>query len=165
MSYKVIFANDPENPIEVAPSDLFTFIAEQFPKASHRFHMNIHDIMTTRTTPYKNDRFTVINSKTVMTLNLPKFKWPKNTPVNLEPEKGATRIYNEWILFNKKTELEHIFHNLAAIARTMNIDYTYLYSRIKRDSYVVLGEFIFYRTSTLENIYYAEKIKELCKKK
>ena len=163
-NYKVIFLSDPNSHVLMNSTQLWAFVEAQFPRASNTFHNTIYNHITTKQIPYRNDKVIVIGPKAVTKYKAPKVNTadcPKNDDLN----KGADRNHNEWIVFNRNTEKSDSFTNFAALCRVLNIRYSTSYMWVRNHGYAVIGDFVIHRSITPENIYYAEKIKKICKKK
>ncbi len=158
--YKVVFKSDPNNPIEFPETHLPVFIKEQFPKANKGFYAHILKRIVGSKIPYRNDIMTIFMPKAITELKRPTLNLG-DVPSNKAPNAGANKLHNEWVVYNKKNNKSDSFTSLAAVARAMDIDYAFLYNHIKYNNCHSLGNFIFYRSSSNQAIYYAEKIKEL----
>lgn len=164
--YKVEFKINSElNTVLNNLQELMQFLKEQFPNATQKFYEMFCSRMKSTKIPYKNNNFSIIPRKAVKKINPPKIKWKNDIPKNDSPDLGSKVLYNEWIIYNTKNDKHTSFNKLAVLARTLDIKYSYLYNTIKNHNHVILDDLIIYRNSTLEGIYYSEKIKEMMRNK
>lgn len=136
------------------------FIAENFTQTVPRFHAYLFERIARTQFPFQNATFLIEQSNAV---GEPKrFKLPgKDIPKNAKTEISDRKKINEWIVFNEVTGKYAAFTNLAALARALNVAYTYLYQRVRfAHSFAFSGIVITHSTKS-ESMYYYEKLSEI----
>lgn len=146
--------------VEVTEAGLLATIKEMFHEANSQFHSFLFNrILNSANTPFNNERYTIrcTNPKALKhkTLNT------KGLPASETLDIGQKRLYNEWIMFNLKTGKNHAFHNLAALSRALNINYTWLYTHVANVNTLKIGHCTITRASVLEKEYYQIKLNEV----
>lgn len=145
----------------VTKKELFYEIQELFSNASAGFHKIVFNrIIDSPSFPYNHE---LVEIKTLNVKKSKKIIWHKKleVPKNLNLKVGENSKYTEWIVYNNKTNRYSIFINLAALCRTLNIKYSYLYSRIKFKQSYTIGNLIFTCSTILQKDFYKNKIQEI----
>ena len=149
--------------ITISDKDLEKLIPELFPESTPNFHKFIYQrIVSSPNTPYNNGRLT-ITATSYGTRKIKKLpRWDASVPASLDRDQvGTKKLHNEWIMFNSKTEKSYAFTNLSALARALDIDYSWLYSRVAFVSSFKFKHFILTRSSQLEKDFYSDRLNEI----
>jgi len=145
----------------VTEIQLFKEVELLFNEASTAFHSNVFNrIVDSPNYPFNNE---LVEIKCVKVKKSNKAIWPKKLeiPINDKMDVGKENRHNEWIVYNNVTNKYCIFPNMAILARTMKIKYSYLYNNIKYSHSFNLGNFTFSHSSMLEKDFYKNKIQEI----
>jgi hypothetical protein len=160
--YEVV-NNNTKEVVRYDDRGLIIFIKTVFPEGNTKFWNYLY------TKRLKNSRIPYVNGIFTITCLNNKIKKHKNlnfaSKFNLEPNENpnacSKKRYNQWTIFNKNTGMYETFHNLAALARSLNLKYAWLYSNIRYKTSFELKDYIFTFNTTLESEYYKEKLQKL----
>jgi len=158
MKYKITVKNTEESYV-IEQHQLMTELKNHFPNGNKGFYDHVYNrISGSPRTPYNNDflRIERIDYKPTE-----KEIWKEEVKKNNDLERGMKINYNEWIIYNKKTKKGCTFTNLSALARELDINYSFLYNSIKFSNEFVIQDFIFTRIITLEKDYYHARVQEI----
>ena len=159
--FKVHFKRQNET-IEVDIHKLKDIIAEAFPNTSTNWRAFFLKYITGTRRVYDNNVITITPPKII---KYKTFKLPGTDDVakNDTIEKCKEKKVNEWTVFNEKTGIYDVFHNLAALARTFDINYAHLYQAIKFNGFYSFGHIRISHSKSLERIYMTDRVEKIVK--
>jgi len=138
---------------------LMTELKNHFPNGNKGFYNHIYNrISSSPRTPYNND---FLKIERIDYKPTEKEIWKEKVKKNNNLDRGKYINYNEWIIYNKKTNKGQTFTNPAALARELNISYSFLYTSIRSLNEFTIENFIFTRIITLEKDYYHARVQEI----
>ncbi len=145
--YSILIGKTNES-FKIIDSELPKQIHKMFPKDGKWTHVKIEELIT-KQKYWCNGEYIVQHSSydPIGTASRVENKLSNTfdeAPVNTSELKREPR-YNEWYMLNTKTGKVAMFHNLAALARGLKIDYPYLYSNICNHVSFKVGKYVFYR--------------------
>jgi len=151
MSY-VVFNKGTKGDVTIPDSQLINALQIIFPDENKWFYTVIlkriqtdhiwcnNQFSITRTSYAPGGKSSVMHRKLKGFSGAPR----NNSPITVEP------IHNEWLMFNVENEKTCSFGNLAALARAIDVRYSYLYAGINTHSVFAIGKYRFSRNSKLE---------------
>jgi hypothetical protein len=113
---------------------------------------------------FNNYQFTIthnsydpIKTQSFVKSKLTSFKGiPKNdTPIKHDHN------HNQWLLLNTVNGKNCVFNNLAAVARAINVQYSYLYNGVCKHSVFAIGKYSFSRNTKTEKMHVFDLLAEV----
>lgn len=153
MSY-LVFNKGTKGDVNIPDSQLIDALHIIFPDENKWFYTVILKRIQ-KEGVWGNNQYSITHSSYETRLMKPAYSWHRklksfggaprnNSPITVEP------IHNEWLMFNVENEKTCSFGNLAALARAIDVRYSYLYAGINTHSVFAIGKYRFSRNSKLE---------------
>lgn len=148
--------------IVVNDKQLQKFIEDIFPDGGPNFWDWLYNKRLKNSSyPYSNNGYQIKAVKPKTRSKSLDFSKKFNLEENEAPLIGRKRNYNEWTIYNEKTQVTNTFTNLSAVARYLNIKYSWLYPRVRYNTSFSIGHIIFTFNTTPEKEYYKNKLNEV----